>query len=271
TINEDDTSSAGTLISSLITSGGAGYITDVDAGALEGLAITAADVTNGTWQYTIDGGTTWIALGAVSNSSARLLAADANTRIRFVPNADFNGTIAAALTFRAWDRTSGTNGNLASTATNGGTTAFSSATDSASQTVTAVNDAPVNSVPGAQTIAEDTTLTFNTANTNKISVADVDIAETSGGKFKITLSVGDGTVSLSGISGLIFTTGDGTTDALMVFTGLPGDVNAALDGLRYYPTSNANGDDTLSLTSDDQGNTGSGGFKTDLDTVTIHR
>src|SRR5439155_921365 len=172
TINEDDTSSAGTLISSLITSGGAGYITDVDAGALEGLAITAADVTNGTWQYTIDGGTTWIALGAVSNSSARLLAADANTRIRFVPNADFNGTIAAALTFRAWDRTSGTNGNLASTATNGGTTAFSSATDSASQTVTAVNDAPTaTNLSAPETYTEDTSLDLV-----NIVVSDIDSA-----------------------------------------------------------------------------------------------
>ena len=109
-INEDDTTSAGTLITSLISSGGSGYISDVDAGALQGLAITAADTTSGSWQYTTDG-TTWLALGAVSNINARLLAADGTTRIRFVPNADFNGTIAAALTFRAWDRTSSINGS----------------------------------------------------------------------------------------------------------------------------------------------------------------
>ena len=111
-INEDDTTSAGTLITSLISSGGSGYISDVDAGALQGLAITAADTTSGSWQYTTDG-TTWLALGAVSNINARLLAADGTTRIRFVPNVNFNGT--ADFTFRAWDMTSGA--SLAATPT----------------------------------------------------------------------------------------------------------------------------------------------------------
>ena len=37
----------------------------------------------------------------------RLLAADANTRIYFQPNADYNGTLATAITFRAWDQSSG--------------------------------------------------------------------------------------------------------------------------------------------------------------------
>src|ERR687888_75296 len=90
-IDEDDSSSAGTKISDLIASGGAGYISDADSGALQGLAITAANTSNGSWQYTTDG-TTWNALGAVSNTQARLLAADANTKVRFQPAANFNGT-----------------------------------------------------------------------------------------------------------------------------------------------------------------------------------
>src|SRR5207249_47463 len=99
----------------------------------------------------------------------------------------------------------------------------------------------VNSVPGLQSTDEDTTLTFNAANTNKISTSDADIADTAGGKFKVTLSVTHGTLSLSGTTGLAFTIGDGTADATMVFTGLPADVNAALDGLRYFPTADYNG------------------------------
>ena len=108
-----------------------------------GIAITATDTTNGTWFYSTNNGTSWNALGAVANNNALLLAADANTRLYFQPNADYNGTLANALTFRAWDQTSGNNGTLSDASTNGGTTAFSTATDTASLTVTAVNDAPV--------------------------------------------------------------------------------------------------------------------------------
>ncbi|MEQ1680380.1 MAG: cadherin domain-containing protein, partial [Nitrospira sp.] len=45
------------------------------------------------------------------------------------------------LTVRAWDQSSGTAGTKVSTASNGGITAFSSATDTVNVTVTAVNDA----------------------------------------------------------------------------------------------------------------------------------
>src|SRR6185503_2462228 len=88
TINEDDTTNSGTLVSSLIP----GQISDVDSGAAIGIAVTAVDNTNGTWQYSTNGGSTWTAFGSPAASAARLLAADANTRVRFVPNADYNGT-----------------------------------------------------------------------------------------------------------------------------------------------------------------------------------
>ena len=39
----------------------------------------------------------------------------------------------------------------------------------------AVNDAPVNTVPGPQTTAEDTAKVFSGSNGNQISVADVDL------------------------------------------------------------------------------------------------
>jgi hypothetical protein len=115
-ISEDAAANAGTLVSSLI----AGHITDVDAGALGGIAVTAVDDTNGVWQYSINGGDsggTWNAFGAPSAASARLLAADAATYVRFVPNANWNGTVANGLTFRAWDQTSGVAGGTADTTT----------------------------------------------------------------------------------------------------------------------------------------------------------
>ncbi|MDB5914996.1 MAG: hypothetical protein JWP22_3671, partial [Ramlibacter sp.] len=139
--NEDSgapSGAVGTLVSALV-----GGISDVDSGALQGVAVTAAVTTNGSWFYSINGGASWQVLGAVSATSARLLAADAATRVYFQPNANFNGTIDPALTIRAWDQTSGSNGALANPSVNGGTTAFSTATDTVSLVINAVNDAPV--------------------------------------------------------------------------------------------------------------------------------
>src|SRR5206468_3092560 len=137
----------GTLVSSLVDfaapAGQLDNVTDVDTGALLGIAVTAADTTNGSWFYSTNNGTSWQALGAVTNTNARLLAADANGRLFFQPTANFNGTLATALTLRAWDQTSGTNGTLADSSTNGGTTAFSTVTDTASLLINAVSDPPV--------------------------------------------------------------------------------------------------------------------------------
>jgi uncharacterized delta-60 repeat protein len=142
-VAEDTTAGTGMLIADLLATGAGGNpITDPDTSDGRGIAITAADTTQGAWTYSLDGGVTWTALGAVSTTAARLLAVDPQTRLRFIPLANYNGTLSAALTFRAWDRISGTNGGTANVGTGGGTTAFSTATGTASLTVTPVNDAP---------------------------------------------------------------------------------------------------------------------------------
>src|SRR6185295_17216600 len=52
-------------------------------------------------------------------------------------------------------------------------------------------------------------------------------------------------------------------------TGSLANINTALNGLVFAPTGNFNGSANLTVTTSDQGNTGSGGAKTDLDTVAI--
>ncbi|HUQ31150.1 MAG TPA: tandem-95 repeat protein, partial [Pyrinomonadaceae bacterium] len=144
-INEDvpNASNPGTLVSDIILSAGGDRITDVDAGAIEGIAVTAVSNANGAWQYSIDNGTNWLPFNTPDATTARLLAANATTRVRFIPNANFNGTVNPGLTFRAWDQTSGTNGSTADVSVLfGGTTAFSIATETATITVGAVNDTP---------------------------------------------------------------------------------------------------------------------------------
>ncbi|MEG4420479.1 esterase-like activity of phytase family protein, partial [Microcoleus sp. LAD1_D5] len=155
-INEDvpPASNSGTLVSALI----AGAVTDTDTADTQGIAVTATDNTNGSWEYSTDSGSTWIAFGTPSTTAARLLAGNAS--IRFVPNADYNGT--ANITYQAWDGTttnSGsnilTNGGTAdiSTASSmGGLAAFSTASETATITVNPVNDVP-SFVKGSDLIA----------------------------------------------------------------------------------------------------------------------
>ncbi|MCF3627337.1 FG-GAP-like repeat-containing protein, partial [Planktothrix agardhii 1801] len=165
-------------------------ISDVDTTTItEAIAITAAD-NNGTWQYSTDNGTTWANFPAVSNSNALLL--DAGNKVRLQPTANYNGTITTALTFRAWDKSTGTVGGTADTSINGGTTAFSVNTATASITVTAVNDAPT---------ATDKTVTFNEESSYTFVAADFGFSDVDTGNtlasIKITQLPTAGTLQLS--------------------------------------------------------------------------
>ncbi|NBR07197.1 MAG: hypothetical protein EBT92_15725 [Planctomycetes bacterium] len=131
-------------------------------------------------------------------------------------------------------------------------------------TVVNVNEAPVNTVPSAQTVNEDTDLVFSLATSNAITVADIDATNV-----QVTLSVGNGVLTLSTISGLTFINGDGTADAAMVFSGSKSDVNSALNGLTYRGSLNFHGLDTLTIITSDLGATGTGGVLVDQDTVSI--
>jgi hypothetical protein len=103
--------------------GPSGNITDVDPNALPGIAVIGANQMGGTWEYTKNGGGTWVPFGETSNAAALLLAADAQTRVRFLPGPNFSGQ--TGFTFLGWDRTTGVNGTKVNAQTRGGTTAFS--------------------------------------------------------------------------------------------------------------------------------------------------
>ena len=168
-IAEDSISNNGTLVASMIGNA----ISDVDAGAVRGIAVTGLNTSHGTWQYSINNGTSWSNFGTVSDSSAQLLAADTNTRIRFVPNSNYNGS--SNISFRAWDQTTGSNGDTANITTvgTGGTSAFSNASETASITITPVNDAPV-AIADAYTTNEDIPLVVGVFNGVLSNDTDVD-------------------------------------------------------------------------------------------------
>src|SRR5204862_365095 len=143
---DEDTTSSGTTVSSLLTSAS---WADVDTGAVKGIAVTSKSG-NGTWQYSTDG-TTWTAFGPVSATSALLLTSTA--QVRYVPDGQNGET--ATFGFQAWDQTTGTASTnatpgYANPGSGGGTTAWSSQPATASMTVTSVNDAPT--VTGGATV-----------------------------------------------------------------------------------------------------------------------
>ena len=81
-------------------------------------------------------------MGSPSVTAAVLLAADSKTRLRFVPTLNFNGSLALAITFQAWDQTTGPNGGVGDASQSGGTSAFSIASQTASIQVLPNNSAP---------------------------------------------------------------------------------------------------------------------------------
>jgi VCBS repeat-containing protein len=120
-------------------------------------------------------------------------------------------------------------------------------TDTIAITVNAVNDAPVNTVPGAQSVAEDTALPIS-----GVSVADVDSSA-----LTTTLNVSSGTLTVIAGAGV---SGNGTPT--VTIAGTAAQINAALAGLTYTGNLNFNGADTLTVVTSD-------GTASDADTIAI--
>jgi len=157
-------------------------------------------------------------------------------------------------------------GNTGTDPGNSGTDDSEAATTTVTITVTAVNDAPVNSIPGSQSVDQAATLVFSTGNGNALSVSDVDAG---GDAIRVTLTATHGQLTLSGTAGLTFVVGSGAADGTMTFEGALADINLALNGLAFVPTSSYQGPAVLQIISDDLGFTGTGGPKTDSDAISI--
>ena len=131
--------------------------------------------------------------------------------------------------------------------------------------VNAVNDTPINTVPGTQTINEDGSFTLSTTNGNAISVTDADATT-----LTVTLTVEHGTLTLVDTAGLSFGAGDGTADLTMTFSGTAAAINGALgSGLTYNPNANYNGADSITVVTTDGGQDGIGGTRQDEDSIAI--
>ena len=213
-----------------------GSLTDTDTVAIT--VTPVADITNDTISATEDTASTFNVLTGTNGATADNFEATpavtsvtqpangtvtfaANGSITYTPSANFNGT-----------------DTFTYTVTSGGVTETATVTVN----VAAVNDAPVNTVPGAQSSAEDTNLIFSAANGNAITVVDVDSSVTT------TLTVVNGTLTLGSIAGITVT---GNGSGTVTVSGTPAAITTALNGLRFAPTADWNGSTTLNVSTSD--------------------
>lgn len=188
TITEDQTANSGQSVGSFATG-----ISDADDGALKGVAIIGYTSPDGHWEYSIDGGGIWTAFETYSSASGLLLASD--DKVRFVPNGVNGGT--ETLTYVAWDQTSGTHGETANTALAEHWAAFSQDSQTASLTVTDVNDAAViGDPPMADVRGGFTDTAGNLVASGMLSISDVDSPAT----FSTTVADAAGHVNFGTLS-----------------------------------------------------------------------
>ena len=305
TITEDEIGNTGNLISTLVravdgtdpTDTTQSVVTDVDYAtqgstggspnerwdggvAIYGLTNTGpAD--GGKWQFKLGTGS-WADVGTVAEGSALLLAS--TDSIRFLPDT-LNGTT-ATFSYYIWDGSSGSAGNTAdvATANRGGSTAFSVAGDTASITVTHLNDAPTLDLDGNNS-STATGTSFTTTFRPRgeavavvdadITISDVDklatgpdyitgatVALTAGASdnlfgstfetlsFKNGGATGTAATTYAGSAGAITITGNATTSLTLSGKGTWADYQSALKGV-YYSNANPNaatGDRSVTVT-----------------------
>ncbi|MBI3408067.1 MAG: hypothetical protein HY040_06885 [Planctomycetes bacterium] len=125
------------------------------------------------------------------------------------------------------------------------------------------NQPPVNEVPGGQTVSPGSSLLFNSVNGNAIQIHDPDAGA---GKLTVNLKASSGTLAIAIAYGTTIT-GYGTNN--MTLTGSLANLNQAL-GTLFYQASVFAGIDTLTITTNDNENFGSGGPKIAISTVRVN-
>lgn len=241
-----------TAISSAIT------VTDVDSGSLSGATVSVsvgyvngedvlafADTSSITGSFDAASGVLTLAgFDTLANYQAALRAVT-------YQNVSDNPGASKTVAFQVND------GSAANNLSNVATRAIS---------ITGVNDAPVNTVPAAQSVNEDTDLVFSSGNGNAITASDVDA---NAGSVSVTVSAANGTLTPASGSGA---TVSGSGTGSVTITGTLTQTNAALNGLTYRGNANYNstrGAEAVNITTSDMGNTGTGGALTDSDTIGI--
>lgn len=178
-------------------------------------------------------GTAITATTPVTLANVGTISLNASGTLTFTPLPNYNG--APSFTYTVSDGRGGT------------------ATGTATVTVAAVNDAPVNSVPAA-TLAASAGV--------GVAVAGISVADVDGGSLTTTLALGSGqgTLAVGAVAGGATIVGSGT--ASVTISGSIAQVNASLGAVTYTSGAGFSGTATLTVTTSD-------GTATDVDTRSI--
>lgn len=210
--------------------------------AITGISVADIDGDNLTVTLSVSNGTlNSVAPIARSGSSLTLTGTVANLStalagLTYSPNSNYNGSDSLVV---------GVNDGTAPTVSK-----------SVAITVTAQNDDPTISVPGAQQFFRDVSNSLSSA----ITIADIDAGS---GNVRVNLTIGAGTLAVTSSNG---TQVAQITNGISV-TGSVANVNSALASLTY--TSSVSGNFTLTAAVNDLGNTGTGGGQDVTGTVAV--
>ncbi len=250
TFNEDTTRVFSNLNGNQIT------IADVDAAA--GLVTMTLNVGAGNGNLTLASlaGLTGLSGNGSNSVTATGTVGDLNLALdglSYTPALNLNGPVALAIT-------ANDNGNTPAPALQG--------SRNITLNLTAVNDAPnveLGGFVGTPDVVEGDPLILNSANNTLIQVSDPDAGTN---LVQVTLQVTAGNTLNVNSAGLANLTGNGTNN--LILSGTLAAINTALNGITYTPSATFGGNnESLTITINDQGNTGTGGPQSDVDNVTI--
>ncbi|MGJ3245093.1 MAG: tandem-95 repeat protein [Elainellaceae cyanobacterium] len=296
-VDEDTSNPAGATVSSLFSGNFSDNADQVSGGSsantLAGIAIVGnAATTQGAWQYF--NGSTWVNVGSRDTSNA-LLVSSAN-KLRFVPAADYNGSV-PALTVHLIDSsisvTTGNTANLSGAGATGGITAYSSNTVPLTTTINPVNDTPTfNNLGGSVAFTENGTAVILDVDA---TVSDIELGaannwngakltlQRQGGANSQDVFGGSGTlgalsqggaVTISGSSiGTVTTNSNGLLVLTFNANATTALVNSTLQQIAYQNTSDKPPASVAIAYTVNDGNTGaqgSGGAKTASGLVTVN-
>ncbi len=223
-----------------------------------GSSVTDPDALAAGMDFAIAAGNGNVSLSTTSGLTN--VSGNGTTNLTFTGSQADASTALAGLTYSPIGEFSGSDTVTLSVDDLGNTGVGGNETDNETITVTvnSVNDPPVNTLPSGP---------LNVFNTETLAVSGVSVADIDAGSGDLTvdLAVGDGTLSFTSSAGLMVTgAGTGSLSA----TGTLSNLNTALGGLIYDPIDSFIGTDTLSMTTNDNGNTG-GSAESDMDSVDI--
>jgi ELWxxDGT repeat protein len=230
---------------------------------ITGVRVSDVDAGNGSLIVSLTAGNGTLSLGTTTGLSFSTGNGNQNTSMVFSGTLAAINNALATLTYRGNPNFNGTDTVNISVNDNGNTGAGIALSDSAAIAINVlgINSAPVITVP----LAPSTNAGVNLAITG-VSVNDPDAGA---GTLLVTIAAQNGVLSIP-TENLTFFQGDGTLDSRITFEGTLAAINTALGALIYRSNPGFTGFETITISVNDQGNTGIGTPLSDTRTLFVN-